>query len=466
MGLTPEAGDRCVLAAAVLVASLCAGCFVNIDFGGTTYQCTDGVCPAGYTCVNEMCVDNPSDGDSGVIIDGAGVDGPVTDGGGQLACGGASALGFSFDGPLHWGKTYAQGGATIEMTGGQMVFTLPANPGQDADGDMWSHMRFDLRNDKVWLQLPQMVNTSTFATVELILTARWDNYVEFLQTNGELRMKSWVNDALDTEVAIPYDPVDHRWWRYREEGGRLYWDTSHDGGVWTERHSIVTPDYVRRSALWFSAYTFPGELDSGEARVDNLNGGGQPLGSWCPMATFTDNFDDNDRGYDWQGWDSACLVRMSSGQVQFIPDANQAADCGYELMTAWDFTDSSAHVEVPSVLDPATDGTTFFVVHDYSDRNASFNIQGGGMGFWLCNPTCNMLGGITYSSTEHRWLRLSESGGEVIWWTSPDGTNWTERHRASHNFRVSQMSVNLGVWLPTGHATPGTTLFDNYNATP
>ncbi len=444
---------RLASAVTTLIASVAlSGCFVDVDYGGTSYQCADGECPPGYTCVEAMCIEMPGGGDGGVN---------------PTMCGGAAALGFSFDGPLYWGATQQENGATVEQVGGEMVFTMPSLAVGDPDTELRSFMRFDMREDALWVELSEMLNPAVNASAELVLTANWDDYVEFLQEGGELYMKSWINDELQGEVRIPYSATDHRWWRFRETGGRLYWDTSHDGGEWTTRHSIDSPTYMSHSQLYFSAYTWDGIADAGRVVIDNLNGGSAPTQLWCPMASFVDDFDDNSPGLDWNGWANSCnQPTMSNGRIEYAVAANQSADCGFELRSAWRLTDSSFHVEVPSVLNPATNGTTYMTLIDFRGNNAGINIQSGGIGFWLCNPDCNQLSSMTYEPDANRWLRIREDGGELVWETSRNGRDWSEHVRAAPGFTTDQMSVNLGVALPTAHATPGTTIFDNVNVVP
>lgn len=444
-------------AAALAFACLLCGCFIDIDFGGTGYQCTDGVCPTGFTCINEMCVENGGGDDGGTGTDAGG------DAGNPASCGGAAALGYSFDGDLLWAETEQSGGATVTQTGGKLEIVLPAAPTGQAQGSFYSHMNFDLRGDALWLQIPQMVNTATTANVEFVITGDWSGYAEFIQSEGTLFMNAWEGGTAVSSASLPYDPDQHRWWRFREEGGMLYWDTSHDGGQWTNRHAYTAPAYAARAGLWFSAYS--SAADGGTVLVDNLNGGSAPREPWCAMTNFSDDFADEDEGYDWRGWDTNCVRRMRNGTISFTPDADLVADCGYEMLTAWDLTGSSAHIEVPEVV-TATDATTWFAVHDYNDRNASINIQNGEVGLWLCAASCNQVKTFTYSATDHRWLRISESSGELIWSTSPDGASWTEQHRQSHNLTVTQMSVSLGVSMPSGAPSPGQSVFDNYNVTP
>jgi hypothetical protein len=60
---------------------LLAGCFLDIDFKGTSFLCeTEPTCPAGYTCVDGRCVEGvPADGGGGGGTPDGGGGGPVAD---------------------------------------------------------------------------------------------------------------------------------------------------------------------------------------------------------------------------------------------------------------------------------------------------------------------------------------------------------------------------------------------------
>ena len=65
-------------------AALLGGCFLDIDFKGTSFLCeSDPTCPAGYTCVDGRCVEGsgetPDGGGGGGTPDGGGGGGPVAD---------------------------------------------------------------------------------------------------------------------------------------------------------------------------------------------------------------------------------------------------------------------------------------------------------------------------------------------------------------------------------------------------
>jgi hypothetical protein len=57
-------------------------------------------------------------------------------------------------------------------------------------------------------------------------------------------------------------------------------------------------------------------------------------------------------------------------------------------------------------------------------------------------PTSPMT--LTFNRTMHRWWRLRGDGTAAIWETSPDGTTWTERHRATPPFPLTSLGFNIG----------------------
>ena len=70
---------------------------------------------------------------------------------------------------------------------------------------------------------------------------------------------------------------------------------------------------------------------------------------------------------------------------------------------------------------------------------------------------------LTYSPTDHAWVRLREGVGSLHWETSPDGVTWTVRRTAASPAWVS--NTNLSIVL-AGHRDSGTgdvSEFDNFN---
>lgn len=77
-------------------------------------------------------------------------------------------------------------------------------------------------------------------------------------------------DAAPTTLA--FDPVAHRWWRFREADGAFYWETSPNAATWTVQRSMPTTQWLKFGTL---RTNFEGYADTGSsttpAEVDNVN---------------------------------------------------------------------------------------------------------------------------------------------------------------------------------------------------
>lgn len=444
-------------------------CKIGVDYSGTSYQCPDGVtCPPGYRCENGTCVvtGNLPDAaiDSGVAGDASvDVDAYVE----PASCGGALALAESFgDSDLPWGEIRSWEGATAVVTGGQLVMTMPSDPAAGAGAQLRSYMRTDLRGQRVWVEVSEMVDTSTNAAAELVVTNGWVDYLEFFQIGGLLYLKAWRAGTVTAETDIPYDPVAHRWWQFREDAGTTYWETSPDGLVWTSRLTAPTPSLVTHAEVWMSAYTGPGITNPGRVVWDNLNGGEPAAEPFCPATSFTDDFADNVPGFDWYAWGENCTATMANGDIRLTPNANEIGYCGYANAFAFDLRQSSAHLEAPGTFPAGSDAISYFVVHDFKDTRADIVHQNGVLTFSVCNPTCVQEAMVTYSPTEHRWWRFRGDGNVLNWETSPDASSWTTRATATPGFALSQVSFSIGAETTAANSNPGQARFDNLNLVP
>lgn len=68
----------------------------------------------------------------------------------------------------------------------------------------------------------------------------------FGQTN-KINFANFSNNFQDAGlVTLDYDPLEHRWWRIREDSGTVYWETSRTGypGTWQTQRSAARPAWV------------------------------------------------------------------------------------------------------------------------------------------------------------------------------------------------------------------------------
>jgi hypothetical protein len=69
---------------------------------------------------------------------------------------------------------------------------------------------------------------------------------------------------------VPYNANDHRYWRFRESGGQVYWETSSDQAVWNIQAQMVPPIAIEslRVELWANLF---GAGSPYKVHFDNLN---------------------------------------------------------------------------------------------------------------------------------------------------------------------------------------------------
>jgi hypothetical protein len=409
---------------------------------------------------------------------GGGTGGTGASGGGGAGnsspCGSVDLLGDNFDDgvpPLGWHVTLS-GNAGIDETGGATLLTLPTDGN---GGEILSHTEryYDLRGHRLFVEVPTMVNvaTDTGAWFGFAYDENGTQSVDIVQAQGTLWAESSVGGVHTDLAQIAYDPDVHRWWAFREQGGTLHVETSSDGvsfEVLASREvALLFPVDAISPAIgaWDSGTPSPGV-----ARFDNLQGGVAPTEHYCPAPSFSDNFDDNVMPHEWaaRAWtDSECSFVEQGGRLVFNHTGAAQVSCGTETAHGYDLTETSATIEVAAVQgsdDPEL-YAWFELLYD-DERAVEFDIAGGVL-------RCNYyVGGnqITPASTpydpnQHRWWRISEHAGNIIWEVSPDGTTWTQRHQMPAPIPFDALDVELGVYCNNGCGV-ASAAFDNYNLPP
>lgn len=70
---------------------------------------------------------------------------------------------------------------------------------------------------------------------------------------------------------------------------------------------------------------------------------------------------------------------------------------------------------------------------------------------------------VPYHPYQHRWLRIAEASGLIVWATSPDGKLWTTFTSWQPTFSVGTVTPVLQAGMYGTDTTPGTVYFDNFN---
>lgn len=110
-------------------------------------------------------------------------------------------------------------------------------------------------------------------SVEMLMRLLRDssNKVTFFVSGGILIARV-TNAGVNTDTTIgPYNSYLHAWWRLRESGGQILFDTSPDGWSWTNRASIACTWNVTAVTLTFLCGYWSTEATGMAGYVDHVN---------------------------------------------------------------------------------------------------------------------------------------------------------------------------------------------------
>jgi hypothetical protein len=145
-----------------------------------------------------------------------------------------------------WDSSDADPGCTASNAGGQAVMTPPTTAAGYCD--YTSTGLWDLRGSYAAIHIVQMLNTAVDADAFMDVRLSQANVIEIGQDLGVLHFGKRVGGTYTTIVNdIPWDAVQHAWWRIREASGTVYIETAPDGRTWTVQ--ATTPDPFDLSAI-------------------------------------------------------------------------------------------------------------------------------------------------------------------------------------------------------------------------
>jgi hypothetical protein len=144
-----------------------------------------------------------------------------------------------------------QGSELISLEDSALSFELVDAPAGGTTLDSFVALYTAARVDPTW-------STSTRLELHVI--------------DGEAIMKTVIDDATRFEQRTGYDPIAHRFWRFREAAGTTFWETSPDGAAWTIRASEPTRIDLGTAWLGLSGAQYaPGAATARTIRYDNVN---------------------------------------------------------------------------------------------------------------------------------------------------------------------------------------------------
>ncbi|MBB4635550.1 vanadium-dependent haloperoxidase [Longimicrobium terrae] len=152
---------------------------------------------------------------------------------------------------------------------------LEIRPSPNVAGANYSYYEsattYDLTASQIFVEV---VEAPSVTSGGVILSARVDdpNEIYFrIGANGRVRAVSEVGGTGTLQGEVLYDERLHRWFRLREAGGFVYWETSPDGVEWNTLARAANPIPLTAVRLSIGAGTTAAVAHPGVAVLDNFN---------------------------------------------------------------------------------------------------------------------------------------------------------------------------------------------------
>jgi len=97
------------------------------------------------------------------------------------------------------------------------------------------------------------------------------SYIELAQQNTNLRCTITVAASPTNYCSVPFDAVNHHYWRMSEAGGAVSWQTSPDGTAWTTLATQASPFPLDDVSIVLGAGAVGANASPGTATFDSYD---------------------------------------------------------------------------------------------------------------------------------------------------------------------------------------------------
>ena len=387
------------------------------------------------------------------------------------------------------------GGSSLNVSGG----TLNLIGNNSSYSYVNSVSFFDLMESYLLAKVD--LGTSNAGLVMLVAASSNNSIrVEFELSNVSTCTLRFYSGGVLTAQTLAYSAATMAWWRIRHTAGKLYWDTSPDGLVWTQRHQYS----YSTSTTTFQARLFVQGASSSNiqpVKFDKVNLA--PVLSLGPVAP---NGIADAEGFPYN-------TRLAQSKFETLKDSFPGTTLD---TTKWKtngigtctVSGGTLNIAMGSTINVGTVTTygAFYLTNSYFlcklSTNASTNHQvdlqitgmpGTSESFTFMNGGSSTLylrgynaaGAVivdvqpAYSATNHAWLRLRHTGTVLYWETSPDGGVWTIQAQATYTptapsftaqINANQYSTGTGLTVTVDNVNLGLekleTLTDHFTTGP
>jgi hypothetical protein len=159
------------------------------------------------------------------------------------------------------------GSGNVDVMNGRLRVTVPGT--NDVDGGVTTTSS-DYAGHMTAIEAgASLVNGASTSIGWHQVTSRFGAHIEMDGTSLKFNTFDELSLNYTEYLAIPYDSVEHAWWRLREEGGVLFADVSRDGIAWNAFANL--PGFDVADVRWdLGLGVYNGSVAPTEASFDNF----------------------------------------------------------------------------------------------------------------------------------------------------------------------------------------------------
>jgi hypothetical protein len=334
---------------------------------------SDDGCDEGQYCSvgSGLCVDgNPSD--------------YVSDEHGSQ-CNSVQALRNDFEGEdlgRAWEETASQDkGVAVGLSDGRLRMEVVDPEGTSRHGARRSRHYFSLRDAAITLDVEAALSVGE--TYLRLADPKNDEWIE-IEKNDDLLHFTMVIESGTLKEEIPYDALEHRYWRIRETDGELAFETSSDRELWSAAHlAAPSPEFVDQVRVFLGMNADSEQTPDGPTLFGDLSMD-LPASRHCLSDEFQDDFSAPELDTRWERYQrfGECDVAVSEGALQVTAtfDHTVNRECGLISRHAYDLRGNTFSIRLGSpAADELAAGITLssgdglsFALHHSGERIKSF----------------------------------------------------------------------------------------------
>jgi len=188
------------------------------------------------------------------------------------------------------------------------------------------------------------------------------------------------------------------------------------------------------------------------------------------LETLIDAFDADNFSANWIPFvfgGAKLILNNKRVEMSYPAASTSATDGDLVSATTYDLTGSYAFFQVQAVPNPGTLADAEIRIKIDATNWFRWIYEGGTLiAQYMKAGSKNNIASFTYDPGQHRWWKISESGGVITWWTSSDGKTFTSQGTFTHGMTITAVSLLLAGTCFQNEVSPGSFYFDNCNIIP